>query len=60
MASLGRARGSWAYFDTNSMKLVDANANLQRLHPVCRDTNGRQFYYVCGMGKRQGFKLKFK
>lgn len=28
----GEREDSWAYFDTNSMKLVDANANLQRLH----------------------------
>lgn len=26
------AEDSWAYFDTNSVKLGDANANLQRLH----------------------------
>lgn len=40
------AKETWVYFDTNSMKLVDANANLQRLYPVGRDGNGRQFY--CG------------
>lgn len=38
----GLREGPWAYFDTNSMELVDANANLQRLHWARRDRNGRE------------------
>lgn len=35
---LAQREDSWASFDTNSIKLVDTNANLYRLHSVCGET----------------------